>query len=264
MTPTLLQHSPTRKTGQTLLVVGLLAAAGLLSVATSSPRPAIVAVSPGLGSSSVAVDQALDIQFDEPVDQDTVSGSTISLVRRADSLEIRGTFSFTEGDRRVIFTPFENLAPDTDYTLALDLGRLRSKDGETFSGLRYDARSSEVWETAGVLHIPFTTRRNLSVARAFVKPGAEDILVYFSEPVEPASVTRENVSLIDGSGEEVSIDLRYSELDNRLRIVPLSPLAPGSEYTLTLDGDIRAVAGAGLAGGVGDALTFEISEERIR
>ncbi len=241
----------------------LLASAGIFSVATSSPPPVIETVEPGIGASSVKVDEPLEVRFEQPVDGDTVTSDTVRLRRLADDVLVEASLELTEGRYGVRVTPSAALAPQTDYALELDLARITSEDGETFVGLRYDPGSESVWETSGLLSVPFTTRRSLTVARAFRQSEPDEILVYFSEPVDPALLTLEAVRVTLGD-EEVDVDLRYNETENRLRLLPLQPLAPSGAYTVHLAGTISTPGGIRLGAGAGDVLEFDPTEERIR
>lgn len=251
------------QTWRTGIALIILATAGILSVATSAQPPVIETVSPGIGSSSVAVDQPLEVRFEHPVDADTVTAQTVRLRRLQDNTVVEVDLELTEGRRVVRVIPKAALEHQTDYALELDLGGLTSEDGDSFVGLRYDQGSESVWETSGILAVPFTTRRALTVARAFRQADPDEILVYFSEPVSPALLSLESVA-VTRDGDAVPVDLRYFEGENRLRIIPLEPLQANASYTVTLSGAIATPAGAKLGDGRGDVLSFEASEERIR
>lgn len=248
---------------RSLCVLGLLGAAALLSVATSAQPPVIEQVTPGMGDSSVAVDQPMEVVLERPVDPDTAHTGTVRLRRLHDDAVLEANLERTEGNRRLVLTPTTRLEPGMDYALELDLDGLRSEDGEAYAGLRYDSGAEGVWETSGVLHIPFTTRRELTVARAFLQADPSEIWVYFSEPVDPASLTLETVTL-EGGGEGLPLDLRYSETENRLRVIPLAPLGATGTYRVRLSSAIATPDGAALGGGEGEVLELTATDERIR
>jgi hypothetical protein len=251
------------RTGRAVLVALLLGGAALLSVATSASPPAIDRITPDLGSSSVPTDQPLTVELERPVNPDTVTAETVRLRRVADDQEVEATLELADGNHRVILRPAALLAPQADYALELDLATLRDTDGNAYAGLRYDESLSAVWETSGLLRVPFTTRRNLMVGRAFLSADPDELLVYFSEAVDADALTVEAVSLTSAAGP-VPIDLRYSAAQNRLRVVPLAPLAPGQSYTLRLAPAITTPDGAPLAAGLGEELGFHTDDERIR
>ncbi len=101
------------------------------------------------------------------------------------------------------------------------------------------------------------------VARAFVTQDPRELLVYFSQPVDPELLNTDVISL-ESPGGSVDIDLRYNAEENRLRIIPLAPLDDQLTYTLGLDRDITDLDGARLGAGRGEQLTFTPDEERIR
>lgn len=250
---------------RSLVAVALLGSAGLLSVATSSQPPVIEQVNPAMGDSSVATDQPLEVVFERPVDPASATTESVRLRRLSDDTILEATIERAEGNRRLILRPSARLEAATDYSLELDLETLRSEDGEAYTGLRYDGASESVWETSGVLNVPFTTRRELTVARAFLQADPSEIWIYFSEPVNAASLTLESVSVERGAdGERLAVDLRYSEAENRLRVIPLAPLAAEGTYRLRLSAAITTMSGAPLGGGAGDSLELDATSERLR
>jgi len=261
-----MQHTTPRsalKTGRTLLVGLLLGGAALLSVATSTSPPAIDCITPDLGSSSVPVDQPLTIELERPVDPDTVTAQTVRLRRQADGQLVEASLELAESNHQIILRPTAHLDSKADYELELDLASVTDSDGNAYAGLRYDESTSSVWETTGLLRVPFTTRQSLTVGRAFLTTDPDEMIVYFSEAVDARALTVETVTLSSDLGP-VTVDLRYNAAENRLRVLPLTPLQPGQSYTLMLSAAIITPDGARLADGAGDALGFRIEDERIR
>jgi Bacterial Ig-like domain len=257
------RQNPRQKLGRTFAVVLLLAGAALLSVATSTSPPAIDRITPDLGSSSVAVDQPLTIELERAVDPDTATAQTVRLRCLADGHLVEASLDLTDSDHRIVLRPTTRLASQTDYELELDLATLTDTDGNAYAGLRYDESLSSVWETSGLLRVPFTTRQSLTVGRAFLITDPDEMILYFSETVDVEALTTQTVSLHSEAGS-VPIDLRYNAAENRLRVLPLTPLGPGQSYTLQLSPDITTPDGAQLAEGAGEVLSFHMEDERIR
>jgi hypothetical protein len=253
----------TSRNGRPLLLALLLGGAALLSVATSASPPVIDRITPDLGSSSVPVDQPLIIELERPVDPDTATAETVRLRRLADGSLVEATLELTESNHQLILRPTAHLQPQADYELELDLATLADVDGNAYAGLRFDESLSSVWETSGLLRVPFTTRKSLTVGRAFVTTDPDSLLVYFSEAVDAEALTAETISLWSEAGD-VTIDLRYNAAENRLRVLPLTPLQPGLSYTLQLSPAITTPDGARLAAGLGEQLSFRVEDERIR
>lgn len=252
-----------RRTGRTILLAMLLVVAALASVATSASPPVIDRITPDLGSSSVPVDQPLTIELERAVDPDTVTAETVRLRRVADGHPVEASLELSDSNHRIILRPAARLEPQTDYELELDLATLTDADGNAYAGLRYDESLSNVWETSGLLQVPFTTRQSLTVGRAFLTTDPDEMILYFSEEVDAEALTVEAVSLSSEAGP-VTVDLRYNAAENRLRVLPLTPLRPGQRYTLRLSPDITTPDGAHLAAGLGEVLFFQIEDERIR
>ncbi len=251
------------KTGRTLLLALLLGGAALLSVATSASPPVIDRITPDLGSSSVPVDQPLTIELERPLDPDTLTAQTVRLRSMVDGQLVETSLELTDANHRIVLRPASRLEPQADYELELDLSTLTDSDGNPYAGLRYDESLSSVWETSGLLRVPFTTRQSLTVGRAFLITDPDEMILYFSEAVDAEALTVESVSL-DSDAGQVPIDLRYNAAENRLRVLPLIPLQPGQSYTLRLSADITTPDGAHLAAGEGELLFFRTEDERIR
>lgn len=252
-----------QNTGRTFLVVLLLGGAALLSVATSASPPVIDRITPDLGSSSVAVDQPLTIELERPADRATVTVHTVRLRRKSDGQLVEATLDLEDSNHRIVLRPTARLAPQADYELELDLATLTDTDGNAYAGLRYDESLNSVWETSGLLRVPFTTRQSLTLGRAFLITDPDEMILYFSEAVDAETLTVGAISLETEAGP-VPIDLRYNAAENRLRVLPLTPLTPGQSYTLRLSADITTPDGAHLAAGLGEVLSFRMEDERIR
>ena len=247
---------------QQLLAVALLALGALLSVATSSSPPAIDATNPSLGASSVDPNQAFEVSFERPVDPSSITDSSARLRREADGAVIPARIELTEGNQRLRLLPDSPLQNSTDYALELELDTITSSDGDTYVGLRYDSTLTEVWETEGLLRIPFTTRSELTVARAF-RGEEQELLVYFSEAIDPQTLTPETIQLFDGD-QVVPVDFRYHAPEQRLRLLVLRPLDPTVSYRVRLDGAITTPKGETLKGGAGEDLILDGETERLR
>ncbi len=255
-----LPTSPGRaRAGLSLL---LLSAAALLSVATSASPPVIDRITPALGSSSVQVDQPLTVELERAADPRTVTSQTVRLLDSRGAV-VPSTLELLESGRVILLRPVEPLHVGSDYELVLDMEGLADRDGNVYVGLRYDESRSDVWEVSGLLRVPFTTRKDLVVGRGFLVTEPEELLLYFSEEVDPRAITTSTVTLSSDAGP-VNVDLRFGSETNRLRVLPLEPLDPQRQYTLSLSPSIATPIGLPLNDGAGEHLTFRLDDERIR
>ena len=94
----------------------------------------------------------------------------------------------------------------------------------------------------------------LAVVGTSVRRGALDVprgstfSVYFSKPLDPASVTGSAVRVLDPSGRPVRGRVRYSALAHAAVFTPASPLGAGT-YTLSVSPTLADTAGSRMAAG---------------
>ena len=176
---------------------------------------------PLAGQAGVATTTDVLVQFDEPVDPQSVDANTFRLVG------VAGTVSYDPRNWTAIFRPDQPLRPDTAYTLRV-------------SGVRDGSDNAANW-TLG-----FTTGSAPDLVPPVVvatRPAAFDaafdvgtpLTVTFSEPIDPA--TSGGVRLIDlSTGYPVAAEAIY---DDRTRTVTLDPrrlLEPQRQYRLDVSG----------------------------
>jgi hypothetical protein len=78
-------------------------------------------------------------------------------------------------------------------------------------------------------------------------PLNTDVLVVFSEPILPTSVTSSTVQLTTGTGQ-VQAQLAFTDSTHVMStLTPLTPLSPATDYTLTISQTIQDFAGETLA-----------------
>lgn len=79
--------------------------------------PVVTLVSPAQGAVNVALDTLVSAEFNEELDQGSVSADALTL--RAGAAQVAGTVSYTPGARLLTFTPAAPLAGETAYTAAI-------------------------------------------------------------------------------------------------------------------------------------------------
>src|SRR5215210_1368954 len=65
-------------------------------------------------------------------------------------------------------------------------------------------------------------------------PVSTPVTVTFDEPLEPGTVNAGSITLKDGSGSAVVASVAYDDTTHKVTLTPLSPLALGKEYTVTV------------------------------
>lgn|GEM_PF-3553909 len=76
--------------------------------------------------------------------------------------------------------------------------------------------------------------------------GTGPLSVYFSEPIDPATVSEDSVTLADESGSPVQASVRYSALTDAVTLTPDAALGEGT-FVLSVSSDVTDRAGNPLA-----------------
>lgn len=77
----------------------------------------LTSVSPAADATDVALDTEIEAVFDVALDEDTVNATSVGLV--TDTTEVEGTVSYDSDTKTITFTPSEDLAYETEYTVTL-------------------------------------------------------------------------------------------------------------------------------------------------
>ena len=109
-------------------------------------EPTIVSRSPNVNTVSIPVNTNIEVQFNEPVKDSSISSSTFILKTSTDEKEIPGLVSLDSDKTTATFTPISALSPLQSYTVTLTSG---------IKDLAENRLNSEKWS--------FTTEGNPSV-----------------------------------------------------------------------------------------------------
>ena len=195
---------------------------------------------PANGAKNVALDSKVKITFNKPIDeidQESVTMGSFSLNDKA-SNSISGTFSFN--GNFIIFTPYDDLMPDTVYILTINKN-IKDKKGKSL-GLSQEIRFETKAKDA-----PTTEKKGFKVTKTVPSDNSvgvslnSKILVSFSEDIALSSISSYTIKLYDNANQEVDIKLESS--NNRLTIQPKADLKPESLYRVELSKGIKDTKG---------------------
>ncbi|NBD35649.1 MAG: hypothetical protein GVY30_06585, partial [Chloroflexi bacterium] len=194
----------------------------------STAQPRIVEVSPQNGAKGIRLDEGVRITFNTPMDSE-VTGGAFTLVTD-EGLPVPGAITWLDNNAVLIFTPTQQLALGTRYTIRL--------------GERARAVTSAPLETPGAWWT-FTTVPYPSVVSFTPFAGAEGIGVN-----EPARVTFEGAidpQTIDEHVEiaaDEEIDDLYTYFDQQTGVYRLSwNKKPQTEYCIGVEAGIADIYG---------------------
>lgn len=187
--------------------------------------PAVLSTTPANGASEVGRNATITVRFDEAIDPSSVTAATFLVEGAPGTLTVEGAV--------VIFSPASLFAPAATQRVRLTTG---------ITDLAGNALGSEY-------SFAFTTAREgaLDVTPPVIvatspSDGAIDVRVdtsvdvFFSEDIDPASVTSATLAVAGVAGS-VSVS------GSTAVFTPTAPLAPGTEYRVDIGSSIADRAG---------------------
>jgi hypothetical protein len=207
-------------------------------VSASTVGPVVTGVSPGSGQTQVPTNARVTIQFNEPVDVQTIGQVTLS----AGASLFNVTRALGNGNQTLTLTPTILLSPSTLYTISV----------------------TGVTDLSGVQMInpPFTSTFTTGSTTDFVTPQVTAVLpangatgvpantavqIQFNKVINPLSVTSSSFTVSSASGMAIAGTLLVSPQGTSATFMPNSVLLPGTTYTVRANNGIVDLTGQGLA-----------------
>jgi len=155
-----------------------------------------------------------------------------------------GTLSGTPPN--VIYTPAPNFEGPDRFTFRVSDGLRQSWPAEVSIVVRTGAETirPEVYATS-----PSRDETGVRVSDTPVSPGTytPSIYVYFSEPIDAATVTAQTLFVADAQGRHLSGYTIYDASGYMARFVPQEPFQKGATYTATVTTGVHDTSGNALA-----------------
>ena len=198
---------------------------------TKSQTPfSIQSFYPSNGAKDVALDAKIKITFNKPIDhidQNSITMSSFSITDKA-SNSVSGSFSYQA--KSIIFTPYDDLQPDTKYMVEIT-NAIKDRDGKSL-GLSQTA----TFTTAGKKSEPnpFKVLSTLPVNNSIDIALDTQIIIYLSHAVDITTATTNQISLLNSSN--IKIPITISPNGKQIVIKPQQPLKGLSLYRVNLSG----------------------------
>ena len=182
---------------------------------------------------NVPTDKPITIRFNKPIKPSTAM-EAISIL--ADS-EFTPPITFSS-DFKIVTLTLEPLSNNIVYTILIN-DELKGKNGERFE-------SHSISFTTGLAHLELTSlKMDGEDVSASAKPTevslSPAIELTFSAPLNPTSVTSDNISL---TGDEVvSLDYSLTNSNKTLTITPVSALAGIQRHELQISLSLKGIDG---------------------
>src|SRR6185503_13998543 len=196
--------------------------------ATDSTGPSLVQTSPSDGDLGVPLNAKVTLQFSERMNATTRRSGL--RVTTADGVNVGGTFTFSDTNRIVTFEPSAPLAPETVYMATYTADLKDSAGNPLLNPGTFSFKSG----TATDLVAPFVTEIiPANGARRIGRNMAPRVA--FSEAINPITVSRETLRLVDAStGQLIRATVTVAADRRSATLRPAAPLQPDTTYFVGL------------------------------
>ena len=205
--------------------------------ASTGSAPTVTAV--GVQTNGVAINRSIDVMFSTDMNPATINTNTFLLARTSDGKGVSGTVTYNAASRAASFTPGTYLDPVTAYNATITTGAADKAGDHLAANYNFSfatRNSSDSSPIAVYKTIPTNGQTNV--------PTTSKVQVVFTEGADPNSVTISTFVVKDSTGKAVDGAVTYDIYTNYATFTPKSALAPGTTYTVTINGvkDLAGVA----------------------
>ena len=184
--------------------------------------PQIISTIPVSGSADVRLSSKISIQFDIPMDKNSVESAFVI------SPDVQGTFQWSDNDKLLEFIPSNKFSKDTEYTVTIDT------TAHTIFNVALAAPYS----------FSFHTRKKLNLVSYYPADNSADIsttvkiILTFDAPVS-VNTLGNNIFFKDAGGNSVSLAADQSAFaKGQIIFWPVYPLEYNSNYKVILKSGI--------------------------
>jgi hypothetical protein len=205
------------------------------TIGNSNVNPQVISTNPVNNSSNAYLNRKITASFNEGMNPLTITGATFVL--KHDSTIVSGLVTYS--GTTAIFSPSNNLSPNTTYTATITTG---AKDS-----LGVALQNDFTWNftTGNSLDItpPTVISTNpLNTATSVILNTK--IAITFSEPIDPSTINITTFVLTQG-GNTILGTATYT--DTMAVFSPSANLAPSTTYTATITTGVKDLAGNAIA-----------------
>jgi len=208
--------------------------------------PTVIFTTPAEGATGVAPGSVVTATLSQDLDPATINGTTFTVNG------ISGTVGYDAASRVATFSPGAALSYATTYTVTLTSG-IRNLAGDAMD-------ADKTWSFTTAAPPDVTPPSVLSVTPTNGTKGVaikSPLVVVFSEPIDPATIDGATMTVSDSGGKPVNGTVAYNAATTTLTFAPLTPLAYFSNFTATISGGIRDLAGNPLGAAMSWSFTTE-------
>ena len=206
-------------------------------VASSTTGPSVIGVSPGNSSTQVPLNAQVMIQFNEPVNSQSINQVTLS----AGGSPLQVTKSLANGNQTLILVPVVTLSPSIVYTLNIT--------GVTdLSGvIAISPPVITTFTTGASVDFLAPTVTTVTPANAATNVARNtSVLVQFNKPMNALTITMGTFILSLTTGGTIAGTITVATDGRSAVFTPQALLAPLTPYTVKITNGVADLAGQGV------------------
>ena len=208
-----------------------------IEVIRDTTPPIITSTSPINSELDIPLNRSISAIFSEPLDSNSVTSSSFTLVSLVDSININGTTKYT--GNTISFKPEANLSLDTQYRATITTSVKDLANNTMESDYNWSFTTGATVDTTPQ---SITSTEILDGQVDVVK--SSNISVVFNEPLDVTTLTSDNV-ILTKDGVAVSGAVSYD--GNTMTFNPNSDMDASSNYIMTITTRVKDLAGNSMA-----------------
>lgn len=247
-------------------VISIVLTAGSQALAAScgwtDPHPTVISTDPIDGATGVPLNQIIRVTFDLDMDDNSVTRDQ-NHDGYPDNIRVRNTSTGTyipgkvtydpAGGGTAIFTPAANLQPNITYEVTVR-DRVLADNGCDLACPDTNPKCDDgdyVFQfTTGAASGDTTPPTIIAASPAHGSTGnpvTTFLTINFSEPMDPGTITEQNITVVANSTTPVTGTVSYIAASQAATFTPTANLSPNTTYTVTVrTPQVKDVAGNGL------------------
>jgi RHS repeat-associated protein len=217
---------------------GVASNAVLMMVLSTTPLPAVAQVQPAGGSANFPLNGRVVIRFTQPVQAMAIVPGTLSLAQGTSN--IAGGVALSNDRLSLTFAPSQNLSANTAFTVVVQ--DIASSQSSPLFQSSFTTGSTSDTVTPQVVQ---TSPQDGSTG----VPTSAPVVVQFSKPMDPATLTPQNVGVTDlVSGQAVSGMVQVDPTGTTASFVPQAFLGVDRQFQVVLSSTVQDSSGNSLSG----------------
>ena len=216
---------------------GEIAGTALTGLDTIAPQ--VIEVFPSSRATMVSTSSRIYFRFSENVDSATVNNTTIVVMNG--TTPVSGSVTYSAATRTATFTATGSLPSNATLSASAMTG-IRDLAGNALATAR-----NTTFETDGGGTGAAPALVSLTPAPGAANVGAADVFIAtFDRPLDPAALQGAGTVNLQTGGNSVPVTVTYNVGATTFTVVPVSPLATGANYTLSINTSLLSATGVPL------------------